>query len=572
MNVDNQRPMMPRAHQVKAWITDGNAGMYDDWRATYIDVMVRNDFRDKSKCSDSSRGLYIYLVVREGFLRPDVWNGKSDRADVVRIRPQSGRSSLLMGADPWLDHDDCKLDCNGATGACKSLYWQVTKLDMQGTISNVNFLTKDRTDEEWILIGFTQDTTTLEVDVGIEGEGGEGFRFFIAVDNPESNDGKNGQARGVTVYMLAGADKHYYREKKDWIDVVYRSFSWKGTFFYMRMHPNLLSGSCKWGDADDQAQCKKQPTLVKMSVTAPGSQGITHSEDAELRSDFAKYAGMYNVAHKLDIGQLEAENLGRATADDPDFGKSQGAPGIHCQDIIDNNSKAKNGYYWVMPTIGSAHDQGGFTGKAFKVFCDMEHFGGGWMLVKQGMGQHDIGAWYSSPGESRFTESDGPMEQEKVLDTDGAHISWRMGDDRINSFEYTTVRMSGGMNNQAWGNPDDNSHLKNSFFWKDCKYHHKKSSAEEGNEKCNRSCEDPECETVINEGTSNEYLNGHMGVGDWGNANNGNDYDHLHSCHDNYAWCIRKVGSAPESQGTDGDNLSCCGRYAHACDIGLWIR
>ena len=549
-----QLPNMPRAYQGKAFVTHGNAGMWDGWRASYIDIMVRNDLQDKRRCRDSNRGWYVYIVIRKGFLRDDTFSGDADRSDMLTIRPQTVRSSLMAGPDPHLDADDCNLDCDGKTGNCKELYWKVTKFDTTGSVSSIKHLSKDRTDEEWILLGFTEETATLTVDVGIDGySGGDGFRFVIAVDGAHYNDGKKGNARGVTVFMYAGADKYFYSEKKAAVDVLYRTDSWKGTFFYLRLQPDFLP--CNQNDAAQKAECLKGYNLLKVSVSAPSTMGLAHTEDAELRGDMEKYAEEYNVAHKIDVGkEVASSKLGTPTGDDPDAGKSEAAAAEDCKDVLLLNSKAEDGYYWVQAPTG------GMKGRTMKVFCDMTSFEGGWMLVQQGMGGEHNGAWYSSNNDWEFDAADSPNTLEQNLNAQ-YHKSWKMGDERINSFKYKTIRFSGGY--KSWGGWGDDAYLKNSFFFVGCTYRHKLASSEDG--KCNRSCKDPDCNEVIQQGLMGGVHSHHTGVGDWTL-----DSQYLHSCHDDHAYCIRKVGKA--SDGPSG-SISCCGRKgSDECNIQLWIR
>ena len=495
-------------------------------------------------------------MFRKGFLADSRYDGKADKTETVTVRPQSVRSSLMVGPDPHLDADDCKLDCDGKIGNCKDLYWQVTKFDTTGSVSNVRHLTKDRDDEEWVLLGFTEETATLTVDVGIDGySGGDGFRFVIAVDGPHYNDGKNGHARGVTVFMYAGADKYFYHEKKAMVDVVYRTDSWKGTFFYLRLQPGFLP--CDQNDADAKKDCLASYNQLKLSVATPSTMGLTYSEDRELRSDPEKYEQEYNVAHKIDVGaKIESSKLGVPTGDDENAGKSENSAKADCKDVLLHNSKATDGYYWVEAATG------GMKGRKMKVYCDMTTFDGGWMLVQQGMGGDHNGAWYSSNGDSNFEQTDEPNYLEKNLDQSGNwHRSWRMGDDRINSFKYKTIRYSGGY--KSWGG---DAYLKNSFFFVDCTYRHKMASSEatSSNGMCNRSCRDPDCNDVLQQGQMGGVHPHHTGVGDWTP-----DSAYLNSCHDDFGYCIRKVGKA--SDGASG-SVSCCGRKEGQCNIQLWIR
>ena len=136
-------------------------------------------------------------------------------------------------------------------------------------------------------------------------------------------------------------------------------------------------------------------------------------------------------------------------------------PATSCQDILDYHGSAESGYFWVKAAKGE------FKGKVFKVYCDMETFDGGWLLVGQGMGTSYVENWKVGMESSyQYVIVDGEMAD----DTYNEHISFKMGDARINSLPYTTVRFSGGRRDQPWGNPKDGSHLKNSFFWKDCEY------------------------------------------------------------------------------------------------------
>ena len=49
---------------------------------------------------------------------------------------------------------------------------------------------------------------------------------------------------------------------------------------------------------------------------------------------------------------------------------------------------------------------------------------------------------------------------------------------------------------------------------------------------------------------------------------------YLHSSHDNRAWCMRKLGTATTSTGSDGYNseTTCCGNNNNECDMYMWIR
>ena len=65
MVADDQRTQMPRAYQGKVYITHGNAGSYDAWRTSYIDIMVRNDLQDKRRCQDPTRGWYVFNIKQK---------------------------------------------------------------------------------------------------------------------------------------------------------------------------------------------------------------------------------------------------------------------------------------------------------------------------------------------------------------------------------------------------------------------------------------------------------------------------------------------------------------------------
>ena len=93
----------------------------------------------------------------------------------------------------------------------------MTKFDTTGSVSNVRHLTKDRDDEEWVLLGFTEETATLTVDVGIDGySGGDGFRFVIAVDGPHYNDGKTGMPVGSPSSCTPALTSTFTTRKRPW--------------------------------------------------------------------------------------------------------------------------------------------------------------------------------------------------------------------------------------------------------------------------------------------------------------------------------------------------------------------
>jgi hypothetical protein len=69
------------------------------------------------------------------------------------------------------------------------------------------------------------------------------------------------------------------------------------------------------------------------------------------------------------------------------YGRTAQDPGLCCSDILDVDSKAATGVYWIDPQI---------DGSAFQVYCEMTYDGGGWTLIEMQASNTALDATYWS--------------------------------------------------------------------------------------------------------------------------------------------------------------------------------
>ena len=152
----------PHQQKAKAFILFGSGSDWQAFRLSFIEIQVRPGLQAKRRC-DGARGLFVFLRFREGFLKEDC-NGvaegqacRDDQSTEVQIRPQGTRSSFLAGPDPhFWDADCCTRNSAGdkETTPCKSLYSTVPLAIQHGLYTSVKPLTADKTDTEYISVGY----------------------------------------------------------------------------------------------------------------------------------------------------------------------------------------------------------------------------------------------------------------------------------------------------------------------------------------------------------------------------------------------------------------------------------
>lgn len=237
---------------------------------------------------------------------------------------------------------------------------------------------------------------------------------------------------------------------------------------------------------------------------------------------------------------------------DADAGKSEAKAAASCKEVLELNYKAPTGTYYIK-NLG-------------QTICEMDFEGGGWLLVMRGIGNKDLSGWSAASGAYRAGDSK----------TDGK--TFKLADDTINAFPHTVMRMNGGKSDWPL------SRKANSFYWCGCNdYAHNgcsSSGANDRNARCNTVYADPECKEVINKGTANSYCGQHWGVGDWraggdseSKCSNG-DADYLHTSHNSYAFCIRKLGAEHTCSANSGNGHACCGAHGDSagCNVEVWLR
>ena len=129
--------------------------------------------------------------------------------------------------------------------------------------------------------------------------------------------------------------------------------------FYNQEYPAITNNfNLPYGNGQD---------LVQIEIS---KSGYVVTQTVKTMADLSDY---YNSQQNGGKGAL---TIRLGAVDNSSYGRLQSSPGLSARDILTKNPSAQNtsGVYWIDV-------DGSGSQPAFQTYCDMEHDGGGWMLV-----------------------------------------------------------------------------------------------------------------------------------------------------------------------------------------------